>query len=89
MGTLAWGPSTFEFLASDCASQYATIDATIAKGASVLEGFCTGFVAASQTVIASQSLTGVTATPQNTVNSSPSYYPGCCGLNMGMSRLVV
>ncbi|KAK5051460.1 hypothetical protein LTR84_003112 [Exophiala bonariae] len=78
LGTLAWGPSTFDNIASLCASQYATIDVTIASDARVLEGFCTDYVPASQTSVAPQSsvasLTGAgvvaTATPQNTIPST-------------------
>lgn len=76
LGTLTSGPSSFDNLAFFCASQYATIDVTIASDASVLESACTRYVPASQTVLAPQSsaasLTGAaggpTATPQNTVS---------------------
>ena len=39
--TIPWGPASYDNLASACASQYATIDVTIAQDAQNLEGFCT------------------------------------------------
>jgi len=78
LGTIAWGPSSFDELASACAVQYATIDATIASDASSLQGFCTeveaaGTVAATPTPSTQNNIPAATtaATPQNTVSSFP------------------
>ena len=74
LGTITWGPASFETLAAACASQYATLDVTIASDALVLEGFCTagGVVVsptstASQTLIQSTAISGATATQQSSV----------------------
>lgn len=81
LGTLSWGPATFDELAGACAVQYATIDVTIASDASALAGFCTAYVdAGTQTdailgATASATPTGglasptVTATPQGSVSN--------------------
>lgn len=53
LGTIPWGPMTYDQLASDCASQYATVDATIASDARGLENFCTSFVAQATPTLAS------------------------------------
>lgn len=67
LGTLSWGPATFDGLASACAIQYATIDVTVASDASELEGFCTSFAAASTFTAAASS---TIAAPQPTVSLS-------------------
>jgi hypothetical protein len=54
LGTIPWGPATFDGLAASCAVQYATIDATIAYDASELAGFCTSVAAQSSNGISPQ-----------------------------------
>lgn len=73
LGTIAWGPSSWDNLASACAVQYATIDVTIASDASVLDNFCTGYAAGGQTVIASQ--TSAASTKASTAAASATARP--------------
>ena len=95
IGTLAWGPAAFDTLAADCASQYATLDATIASDARVLESFCTAFGAPAQTdsEAGGTSTTalggggGVTATPQNTVSCVLWFTRIVCGAMGGLNKL--
>lgn len=53
IGTIPWGPSTFDLVAAGCASQYATIDVAIASDAAQLADFCTQFGAGVTTDIVS------------------------------------
>jgi len=66
LGTIPWGGATFDNLAASCASQYATIDATIASDAAALTGFCTDFGEAATTGMAT---TTATTARQTTVCS--------------------
>ncbi|KAK4936995.1 hypothetical protein LTR10_022244 [Elasticomyces elasticus] len=75
LGTISWGPSSWDNLASACAVQYATVNVAVASDASVLDTFCTGYAANGQSVVASQTTrasTGPSAsvTPSATAQTS-------------------
>lgn len=60
LGTISWGPATFDGIASLCAVEYATLDPTVASAANNLSGVCTAFAIPSQPVIASSTPTPTT-----------------------------
>jgi len=68
IGTIPWGPATFDSLAASCAVQYATIDTDIASGASQLIDFCTDYDVQATTSTTSS------ATVRTTVSLLPSNY---------------
>lgn len=75
LGTISWGPSSWDNLASACAVQYATINVAIASDASVLDNFCTGYAAGGQTVIASQTSAASTRASATALPSSTAQSP--------------
>jgi hypothetical protein len=74
LGTLDWGPASFDGLASECAIQYATIDVTIASDASALAGFCTDFGAQPQT--------SASPTPYTVKSTTARYSVSCSFLGL-------
>lgn len=57
LGTIPWGPASFDGLASSCAIAYASVNPTIAYDASELSGMCTSFAVQGQSVLASSTPT--------------------------------
>jgi len=69
LGTIAWGPSSWDSIASACAVQDAATNNIVgASAANVLDTFCTDYAGSGQTYLASQPLaTSTAATAQNSV----------------------
>ena len=63
LGTIPWGPASFDGLASSCAIQYASVNPTIAYDASELSGMCTSFAVQGPSVVPSSTPTSTSFIP--------------------------
>jgi hypothetical protein len=57
LGTIPWGPASFDGLASSCAIAYASVNPTVAYDASELSGLCTSYAVQGPSIVASSTPT--------------------------------